>query len=51
MYAAGINAPLPRTLYGALNAIIPSELLFLDVEVIAAEIVSMAVLIRGFKIV
>jgi hypothetical protein len=37
---------LPRILYGALNAIIPSKLLFLDVEAIAAEIVPMAVLIE-----
>jgi len=31
---------------GTLNAIIPSELPFLDVEAIVAEIVSMAVLIQ-----
>jgi len=30
---------LPRALDGALNAIIPSELPFLDVEAIVAEIV------------
>jgi len=41
--AAGINVPLPHALDCALNAIIPSELPFLDVE---AEIVSMAVLIQ-----
>ena len=35
----GINVHLPRALDGALNAIIPSELLFLDVEAIVAEIV------------
>ena len=39
--AAGINMPLPRALDGALYAVIPSELPFLD-----AEIVSMAVLIQ-----
>jgi len=44
--ADGINVTLPRALDGALNAIIPSELPFLDVEAIAAEIVSMAVLIQ-----
>ena len=38
--AAGINVPLPRALDGVLNAIVPSELLFLDVEAIVAEIVS-----------
>jgi len=37
---------LPRELDAALNAIIPSELLFLDVEAIEAEIASMEVLIR-----
>jgi hypothetical protein len=42
--AAGIN--VPHALYCALNAIIPSELPFLDVEAIVAEIVSMAVLIQ-----
>jgi len=44
--ADGINVTLPRALDGALNAIIPSELPFLDVEAIVAEIVSMAVLIQ-----
>ena len=44
--AAGINVPLPRALYGALYAVIPSELPFLDVEAIVAEIVSMPVLIQ-----
>ena len=38
-HATGINVPLPRALDAALNAIIPSELLFLDVEAIVAEIV------------
>jgi hypothetical protein len=33
-------------MYGALYAVIPSELPFLDVEAIVAEIVSMAVLIQ-----
>ncbi len=37
--ADGINVTLPRALDGALNAIIPSELPFLDVEAIVAEIV------------
>ena len=37
---------MPHALDCALNAIIPSELPFLDVEAIAAEIVSMAVLIQ-----
>jgi len=37
--AAGINVLLPRALDCALNAIIPSELPFLDVEAIVAEIV------------
>jgi hypothetical protein len=41
--AAGINVPLPHALDCALNAIIPSELPFLDVEAKVAEIVSMAV--------
>ena len=41
--AAGINVPLPRALDGALYAVIPSELPFLDVEAIVAEIVSIAV--------
>ena len=44
--AAGINVPLPRALDGAFYAVIPSELPFLDVEAIVAEIVSMAVLIQ-----
>jgi hypothetical protein len=44
--ADGINVTLPRALDGALNAIIPSELPFLDLEAIVAEIVSMAVLIQ-----
>jgi hypothetical protein len=44
--AAGINVPLPHALDCALNAIVPSELPFLDVEAILAEIVSMAVLIQ-----
>jgi len=39
--AADINVNLPRALYGALNAIIPSGLLFQDVEAIVAEIISM----------
>jgi hypothetical protein len=38
--AAGINVPLPYALDCALNAIIPSELPFLDVEAIVAEVVS-----------
>ncbi len=38
--------PLPRALDGALNTIIQSELPFLDVEAIVAEIVSIAVLIQ-----
>jgi hypothetical protein len=38
--AAGINLPLPHALDCALNAIIPSEIPFLDVEAIVAEIVS-----------
>jgi len=42
---AGINVPLPHALDCALNAIVPSELSFLDVEAIVA-IVSMAVLIK-----
>jgi len=33
-------------MYGALYAVIPSELPFLEVEAIVAEIVSMAVLIQ-----
>jgi hypothetical protein len=37
---------LPRALDAALNAIIPSLLLFLEVETIVAEIASMEVLIR-----
>jgi hypothetical protein len=37
-FAAGINVSLLRALDGALNAIVPSELLFLDVEAIVAEI-------------
>ncbi len=37
---------MPRELDAPLNAIIPSELLFLDVEAIEAEIASMEVLIR-----
>ncbi len=37
--ADGINVTLPRALDGALNAIILSELPFLDVEAIVAEIV------------
>jgi len=51
--AAGINVPLPHALDCALNAIIPSELPFLNVEAIVAEIVSMAVLINTsvFKII
>ena len=44
--AAGINVALPRALDGALYAVMPSELPFLDVEAIVAEIVSMAVLIQ-----
>jgi hypothetical protein len=44
--AAGINVLLPRALDCALNAIISSELPFLDVEAIVAEIVSMAILIQ-----
>jgi hypothetical protein len=44
--AAGINVPLLHAFDGTLNAIIPSELPFLDVEAIVAEIVSMAVLIQ-----
>jgi len=44
--AVGINVHLPRALYGALYAVIPSELPFLDVEKIVVEIVSMAVLIQ-----
>jgi hypothetical protein len=40
------NVPLPYALDCALNAIMPSELPFLDVEAIVAEIVSMAVLIQ-----
>jgi hypothetical protein len=44
--AAGINVPLPHALDCALNAIVPSEFPFLDVEAIVAEIVSMAVLIQ-----
>jgi len=44
--AAGINVSLPRVFDGALYAVIPSELPFLDVESIVAEIVSMAVLIQ-----
>jgi len=43
---AGINVTLPRALGGALNAFIPPELPFLDVEAIVAEIVSMALLIQ-----
>jgi len=42
----GINVPLHHALDCALNAIIPLELPFLDVEAIAAEIVSMAGLIQ-----
>ena len=42
--AAGIN--VPHALDCALNAIVPSEFPFLDVEAIVAEIVSMAVLIH-----
>jgi len=42
--AAGINVHLPHALDCTLNAIIPSELPFLDVKAIVAEIVSMAVL-------
>ena len=45
-FAAGINVLLPRALDGSLNAIIPSELLFLDVKATVAEIVSMTVLIQ-----
>ena len=45
-FAAGINVLLPRALDGSLNAIIPSELLFLDVKATVAEIVSMVVLIQ-----
>jgi len=37
---------LPHALDCTLNAVIPSELPFLDVEAIVAEIVSMAVLIQ-----
>jgi hypothetical protein len=37
---------LPRELDAPLNAIIPSELLFLGVEAIETEIASMEVLIR-----
>ena len=37
---------MARAFDGALSAIIPSELLILDVDVIVAEIVSMAVLIQ-----
>jgi hypothetical protein len=45
--AAGINVPLPHALDCTLNAVISeSELPFLDVEAIVAEIVSMAVLIQ-----
>jgi hypothetical protein len=44
--AAGINVSLLHALDCTLNAIIPSELPFLDVEAIVAEIVSMAVLIQ-----
>jgi hypothetical protein len=44
--ADAINVTLPRALDGSLNAIIQSELPFLDVEAIVAEIVSMAVLIQ-----
>jgi hypothetical protein len=44
--AAGINVPLPHALDCALNAIVPSELPFLDVEAIVAEILSMTVLIQ-----
>jgi len=44
--AAGINVPLPHALVCALNAIVPSELPFLDLEAIVAEIVSMPVLIQ-----
>jgi len=40
---------LPRAPDGALNAIIPSELPFLDVEAIVAEIISMAVLQVSLK--
>jgi len=44
--AAGINVPLPHALDCAPNAIIPSELPFLDLEAIVAEIVSMVILIQ-----
>jgi hypothetical protein len=44
--ASGINVSLTHALDCALNAIIPSELPFLDGEAIVAEIVSMAVLIQ-----
>jgi hypothetical protein len=43
---AGINVSLPHALDCTLNAIIPSELRFSDVEAKVAEIVSMAVLIQ-----
>jgi len=40
---------LLRSLDNALNAVIAPELIFLDVEAILVEIVSMAILIQGLQ--